>query len=142
MKKLLFILLIFSNYSCSKQKKVSKELSGIWELSSLRRTDAEGLISYPSYNGQAQFDPYENSIDSSTYKILLVSSNSVGTDNSMQKGTYRLVENANFMYLTNLDSMNNIISYVKYRILTLTNTDLQIEYSKDNITDVLLFERK
>jgi hypothetical protein len=141
MKKLFFIVLILLFWSCSKEKKVSRELSGRWQLTTYKRTDAEGLISYPTASGEAQFDPYERSADSSTCMINIIPANQVVLDTINQKGTYRLVDKASFMFITEIDSADQVKSYLKYRILTLTRTDLEIEFSRNGNTDILLFQK-
>jgi hypothetical protein len=141
MKKLFFIVLIFLFWSCSKEKKVSRELSGRWQLTTYKRTDAEGLISYPTASGEAQFDPYEGLADSSTYMMNVMPNNPVILDTINQKGTYRLVDKASFMYITEMDSEDQVQTYMKCRILTLTRTDLEIEFSRNGNTDVLLFQK-
>ena len=138
---LLFTIVLLGSFSCSKEVKVSKELEGNWELTSYKRTDNEGLLSYPNASGSAEFKAYDNSEDSSTYTWTLSTDLTGSIDTTTQQGTYKLVEKANFMYVSEFDSLSQINSYIKYRILTLTKTDLEIEFSKDSNTDILLFRR-
>lgn len=138
---LLFTIVLLGSFSCSKEVKVSKELEGNWELTSYKRTDNEGLVSYPKASGSAEFKAYDNSEDSSTYTWILSTDLTGSIDTTTQLGTYKLVEKANFMYVSEFDSLSQINSYIKYRILTLTKTDLEIEFSKDSNTDILLFRR-
>jgi hypothetical protein len=141
MRGFLFSIVILGIFSCSKEVKVSKELEGNWELTSYKRTDNEGLVSYPNASGTAEFKAYDNSKDSSTYIWTLISDLTGSIDTFTQKGTYKLSEKAGFMYVSEFDSLNQINSYIKYRILTLTKTDLEIEFSKNSNTDILLFRR-
>ncbi len=141
MKRILFYLLILGSFSCSKEVRISKDLAGNWELSSYKRTDSEGLVSYPNASGQADFKAYEKSGDSSSCSWSIIMDVSGSLETTSQQGTYKLVDKSNFMYVAEIDSLNQISSYTKYRILTLTQTDLQIEFSKNSITDILLFRR-
>ncbi len=141
MKRLLYFLVVLGSFSCSKEVRVSKDLAGTWELTSYKRTDAEGLIIYPIASGKADFNAYEKSNDSSAYSWSIITDVSGSLDSTTQQGTYKLVEKSNFMYVAEIDSLNQISSYTKYRILTLTQTDLEIEFSKNSNTDILLFRR-
>jgi len=133
--------MIFLCWSCSKEKKISKELSGSWQLVTYKRTDAEGLISFPTALGEIQFNPYEGYSDSSTYMMDIIPSNPGIFDTLNQKGTYRLIDKAAYMFISEIDSADQVISYLKYRILTLNRTNLEIEYSKNGNTNILLFNK-
>lgn len=140
MKNSVFTLSVLLLLSCSKEANVSKKLSGDWNLTSYRRTDSEGLITYPEASGTAEFISYDKGQDSSNYHFD-ISCALPDVDTNLYTGTYKLVEKGDFMYLAELDSLNQVNSYIKYRILTLTKTDLEIEFSQNSNTDILLFRR-
>lgn len=116
-------------------------ITGEWNLSSFKRTDNEGLINYIDASGTAEFGKLDKFEDSSDYNFNLIKSFGTITDTLHENGTYKLTENGDFMYLNETDASANTLSYIKYRILTLTKTDLEIEFSKNSNTDILLFRR-
>jgi len=140
-KRIAFFCLIVITFSCKKEKRVGKEITGSWNLTSYKRTDQEGMIKYATAEGSAEFNALPDNVDSSIYKFN-ISYNFSGTADSLkQNGTYKLVEKGGFMYLAETNAVNQILSYIKYRILTITSTDLEIEFSKNSCTDILVFRR-
>ncbi len=135
------LILIAVVYSCTKQQKSMTRITGEWNLSSFKRTDNEGLINYIDASGTAEFGKLDKFEDSSDYNFNLIKSFGTITDTLHENGTYKLTENGDFMYLNETDASANTLSYIKYRILTLTKTDLEIEFSKNSNTDILLFRR-
>lgn len=99
------------------------------------------MISYPSASGSATFVELKNPDDSATYSFEIAREINSVSDSLLEKGTYKLVEKGNFMYLNEQDNLNQTISYIKYRILSSTNSDLEIEFSKGTNTDILLFRK-
>lgn len=141
MRKLTLIVFAFSLLGCSKKNRVSGRIFGSWELISYKRTNYEGMISYPSASGSATFVELTNPDDSATYSFEIAREINSLSDSLLEKGTYKLVEKGNFMYLNEQDNLNQTISYIKYRILSSTNSDLEIEFSKGTNTDILLFRK-
>jgi hypothetical protein len=142
MKRFIAITALFFLCACMKSQRVSARISGSWTLISYKRTNYEGMISYPIASGVATFNALGNTQDSSTYSFEIARIFGATTDSLLEKGTYKLVEKGGFMYLNEQDSIDNTISYIKYRILSLTKTDLEIEFSKGTDTDILLFEKQ
>jgi hypothetical protein len=141
MRKLTLIVFALSLLACSKTNRVSGRISGSWELISYKRTNYEGMISYPSASGSATFIELKNPDDSATYTFEIAREINSVSDSLLEKGTYKLVEKGNFMYVNEQDNLDQTISYIKYRILSSTNSDLEIEFSKGTNTDILLFRK-
>ena len=142
MKTFITIAALFLLCTCTKARRVSNRISGIWELTSYKRTNYEGMISYPTASGTARFEELENTKDSAAYLFDIALIFDTITDSLQENGTYKLVEKGNFMYVNEQDSLDMTISYIKYRVLSLTKTDLELEFSKGTNTDVLLFKKQ
>ncbi|MFO0494776.1 MAG: hypothetical protein ACK50Y_04525 [Flavobacteriia bacterium] len=141
MKKTLFYIAFASILiACNKEKSSAKKIFGDWSITTFKKTDPEGLIEFAKCSGALHFNETES--DSASYKFLISYelANETGTIN--QKGTYKLIEKGNYMNLSILDSNNNLIAYSKYRVLTLTSTDLQLEFSDGENTFIYIMKRK
>jgi hypothetical protein len=100
------------------------------------------MISYPAASGSAAFDELSTPEDSAVYTFQIARTIDALDDSLLERGTYKLVEKGNFMYLNEQDNLDQTISYIKYRILSSTDSDLEIEFSKGTNTDILLFSKK
>lgn len=138
----LLIILILGLTRCDKQKRAGKKLTGDWELVSIYKTDWEGMTEYPStFNGTMSFDNYE--ADSSNYNLKINADFNSSNGIYDQHGTYKITDKGNHMYISTLDPNGGVTSYIKYRILMLNSTDLQIEFtSVDAYYHMLIFRRK
>lgn len=142
MRNLIAIAIVFLLSGCTKIHRVSGRIAGKWQLISYKRTNYEGMISYPAASGSAAFDDLSTPEDSAVYTFQIARTIDALDDSLLERGTYKLVEKGNFMYLNEQDNLDQTISYIKYRILSSTDSDLEIEFSKGTNTDILLFSKK
>jgi hypothetical protein len=125
MKKALFCIAFATILiACNKEKASAKKISGNWSITTLKQTDPEGLI------------------DSANYQFLISYQLASDSGTINQKGTYKLIEKGDYMNLSALDSNNSVIDYTKCRLLTLTSTDLQLEFSDGENTFIYIMKRK
>lgn len=115
--------------SCDKQKQTAKSLEGEWEITSYKLTDIEGMSEYAAVQGSLIFDYCKDVGVSCSYSINITHAFPSSTGNTINNGTYQVIEKGDFMNVTTLDQNNDTTSTYKYRILTQTKTDLQLEYA-------------
>lgn len=113
---------------CDKQKQTAKQISGIWELKTYKKTDIEGLSEYAICSGQMTFDKCKGET-SCTYSTNFSFTFADTTGTNLDKGTFQVIEKGDYMNLTRTDNSNNVIDTLKYRILIRTKTDLSLEYN-------------
>lgn len=141
MKKALFCIAFASLLiACNKEKSSSKKISGDWSITTLKQTDPEGLIEFAKCSGLLHFN--ETVSDSANYQFLISYQLASDSGTINQNGTYKLIEKGDYMNLSALDSNNNLITYTKYRLLTLTSTDLELEFSDGVNTFIYIMKRK
>jgi hypothetical protein len=124
---LMFLLLILA--SCHKEKNAAKKINGTWEIITYKRTESNGLSFFATVSGEMTFTEVNRfnspSLYTSNISYSFDSDNGVYTEN----GTIETIEKGSYMLVVKVNSSNIPIDTLKYRILTLTNTDLQLEYS-------------
>lgn len=135
-----FILLFVS---CDKQKQTAKNLEGEWEIISYKLTDIEGMSEYATVQGSLIFDYCTDVAVPCSYSINITHVFPSSTGSTINNGTYQVIEKGDFMDVTTLDQNNVITSTYKYRILTQTRTDLQLEYG-DSLSRIhsFIFQKK
>ena len=143
-KQILFLsVFLMSLSSCDKQKRTTKKIDGEWEISVYKITDTEGLAEYAVCSGSYVFNSCNNKSNACDYTCNLTFDFPSNTGTSIETGTFEVLSDGEFLDVTCLNSLNEIISAYNYRILTLTKTDLQLEYSDLNSKlHSLIFKKK
>ncbi len=126
--------------SCRKEKRIANKINGDWSITTLKRTDHEGLIEFAQCSGTLHFNKLEGDSANYEFQIYYEFLGETGTIN--QKGTYKLIEKGDFMNLSVLDINNNLVSYTKYRLLTVTSSDLELEFSDGIKTLIFIMTSK
>lgn len=144
MKNLVVFILFFVLFiSCDKQKRSAKELAGEWEIKSIKKTDAQGLSEYATCTGSMIFGSCDDHLAPCDYTLSLSFTYPSGSGTTIQNGTFETVEKGDYMDITTLNSNNVETSKYNYRILTLTNTDLQLVFTDSAaIIREYIFKRK
>lgn len=138
-----FLLIALFLFSCDKEKHALKKINGQWEITSYKRTESNGLSFFATVSGNMTFSEVDQYKSPSIFNTNI--SYSFDTDNGtiQENGSVEMIEKGDFMNVIKLDASNNPTDTIKYRIMTCTNTDLQLEYS-DSIGRVnnLIFKKK
>lgn len=130
MKNLIHILLLsLLIISCDKQKRSAKDLAGEWEITSMVKTDPQGLSEYATCSGTMTFESCDDHLAPCAYSLSLSHTYPSGSGTTIQNGTFETTEKGDYMEITTLNANNVQTSIYTYRILTLTNTDLQIAFT-------------
>jgi len=120
-----------------------KKINGHWEITSFKRTESNGLSFFAAVSGYITFSEVDRFKSPSLFITNI--SYSFDSDNGtiQENGTIEMIEKGDFMNVLKLDANNNPIDTIRYRILTCTNTDLQLEYS-DSFGRInnLIFKKK
>lgn len=130
-------------HSCDKQKQTAKKLKGEWEILTYKFTNAEGLSEIASCEGSMIFESKPTYTDPNPYSLKFSYDFSTSSGIVDQVGTFDVIESGDYLEITKTDASGTVLSTDKYRILTRTSTDLQLEYS-DSIgcIHMYIFERK
>lgn len=145
MRKNLHILFLFSLLfiSCDKQKRAAKDLAGEWEVKSIEKVDPQGLSEYATCSGTMTFGSCDDHLAPCDYSMSISHTYPSGSGTTIQNGTFETTEKGDYMVVTTLNSNNVQTSSYTYRILTLTNTDLQIIFTDSaNYIREYIFKRK
>lgn len=138
-----FLLIALFLFSCDKEKRALKKINGQWEITSYKRTESNGLSFFATVSGNMTFSDVDQYKSPSLFTTNI--SYSFDTENGtiQENGSVEMIEKGDFMNVIKLDASNNPTDTIKYRIMTCTNTDLQLEYS-DSIGRVnnLIFKKK
>lgn len=138
-----FILIVLFLSSCDKEKSAAKKINGDWKITSYKRTETNGLSFYATVSGEMTFSQVDHYNSPSTFKSAITYS--FDTDNGVyvENGTIEMIEKGDYMNVTKLDASNNPIDTIKYRIITSTNTDLQLEFlDSNNRIHMMIFKKK
>lgn len=124
MKRILNLLTLGIFFSCSKEKIIERKLDGNWLVTKVRIQDSEGFTyddSIPS--GELSFNA-ENKVVSGKVKFDYSTITLASLEDSLQLNDceYQLKASEDRFYA------NSTNSQYDFRILSLTKSDLQIEY--------------
>lgn len=138
-----FVLIVLFLSSCNKEKSATKKINGTWEITSYKRTETNGLSFYATVSGEMIFSEVDHYNSPSTFKSSITYS--FDTDNGVytENGTIEMIEKGDYMNVIKLDASNNPIDTIKYRIITGTNSDLQLEFlDSNNRIHMMIFKKK
>lgn len=124
MKRILYLVIILVLFSCSKEKSIERKLDGNWLVTKVRIQDSEGFTYDDSIpNGELSFNA-ANKLVSGKVKFDYSTITLASLEDSLQLNdfNYQLNTDEGRIYA---DSAN--LRY-DFRILSLTKSDLQIEY--------------
>jgi hypothetical protein len=140
---LTIILFFFLFVSCDKEKETAKKLNGEWEIQNYKFTNQEGLILFSTCSGSMNFESKKNYTDPNPYTLEFTYDFSSGIDTVQQNGTFDVTQKGDYMTITTINSLNQVTSTYDYRILTRTNTDLQLEFNDNSgCSHMYIFKRK
>lgn len=142
-KQILFFL-IFSLFfvSCDKQKRTTKKIDGEWEISIYKITDTEGLAEFAVCSGSYFFNSCSDKSASCDYTSNLIYDFPSSSGAAIETGTFEVLPDGEYMDVTSLNATNIAISVYNCRILTLTKTDLQFEFTDSTFKIHSLFFKK
>ena len=129
--------------SCDKQKRTTKKIDGEWEISIYKLTDTEGLAEYAVCSGSYIFNYCADISNACDYSCNIIFDFPNNTGTSIETGTFKVLPDGGYMDVTHINSTNTVISTYNYRILTLTKTDLQLEFTDSSFKiHTLTFKKK
>jgi hypothetical protein len=124
MNRFFYLFLFAILISCSKEKRIERNLDGNWLATKVRVEDGEGFLYDDSIpDGELLFDVENKAVSGKVNFDYLLNSGSVCQDSlTMNSFNYNLDPKQGYFY-----AQKNGLGY-DFRILLLTPTDLQIEY--------------
>lgn len=137
----LIILLVLS--SCNKEKSAAKKINGEWEITSYKRTETNGLSFFAKVSGEMLFSHVDHHDAPLTFKTSITYS--FDTDNGVytENGIIEMIEKGEYMNVIKHNASNILIDTIKYRIITNTTTDLQLEFiDSNNRIHMMIFKKK
>ncbi len=137
-KPIVYLVLLLLLMGCDKQKSILKKIVGEWNIVNYNKTDSEGITTkYSNCTGTIDFEA-----NNGIFTMDIFHQNNGLYDTINANGNFQLNENGSIIQFDNTVGLN-LGNKVNYRILTLTNTDLQIE-GGDTLGNIktYLFSRK
>ena len=137
----LIILLVLS--SCNKEKSAAKKINGDWEITSYKRTETNGLSFFATVSGEMLFSHVDHYDAPLTFTTSITYS--FDTDNGVytENGIIEMIEKGEYMNVIKLNTSNIPIDTIKYRIITNTTKDLQLEFiDSNNRIHMMIFKKK
>jgi hypothetical protein len=124
MKRILYLVILLVLFSCSKEKSIERKLDGNWLVTKVRIQDGEGFTYDDSIpNGELSFN-VQNKLVSGKVKFGYSTITLANLKDSLLLN--------NFLYQLNTDKgrfyADSANLKYDFRILSLTKSDLQIEY--------------
>lgn len=126
-----FVMISVFLTSCNKDKHTSKKLNGDWELILLKMTLDNGISEYPVSNGNLKISENQNDQGNNSFQSDLYFELNGIDHTEIKSGFLQLRDNGGYMNATIIDGSNTQIAIEDQRIMVLTSTDLQIEYSDE-----------
>jgi hypothetical protein len=130
MKRIVVLLLVLIFVaSCDKEKRTVRRIDGTWEIKSFKRILSTGISIYADVTGKMKI---ENSSDEYWEKAYTLEFDYAfpsfnGTTN--QSGLINVLESGEYMDVSTLNSADVVTRIDNHRIMVLTSTDLQLEFT-------------
>jgi hypothetical protein len=119
--------MIFS--ACDKEKQVTKKMIGEWELVQFKITLQDGTSQFPASTGKLIIVDSEDIQHQLKYNSQLDYTLFGNATEEIKTGFIVLRDKGNYLDATVLNESNTEIASEDHRIMVLTKTDLQLEYS-------------
>jgi hypothetical protein len=130
MKRIVVLLLVLIFVaSCDKEKWTVRRIDGTWEIKSFKRILSTGISIYADVTGKMKI---ENSSDEYWEKAYTLEFDYAfpsfnGTTN--QSGLINVLESGEYIDVSTLNSSDVVTRIDNHRIMVLTSTDLQLEFT-------------
>ena len=122
------IIILFLSISCNKTKTAAKRLDGKWKVISYSKTDNEGLTEKTTdVSGELNLISHSSSDTTNTYTMQIAYNFPYDMGNIESNGSYSILNKGNYIVFEQAPLSVGTATFSTYRILTLTNSDLQIE---------------
>lgn len=137
MKLPFFILISLFIFSCSKEKQISKQITGEWKPVSLRINEKNGIAEYVDVTGNLTIKSDTKKANHGTY-IIQLNFEYNGQNKSLNEiGTYNIVENDFFRTTDSLIKNKAIVNYInkedlEFEIPNLSNKRFLFLFKKNN----------
>jgi hypothetical protein len=139
----IFLLITLVLSSCNKEKSAAKKINGEWKITSYKRTETNGLSFYATVSGEMLFSNVDRYNSPSTFKTSITYSFDTENGVYFENGIIEMIEKGEYMNVTKLNALNNPTDTLKYRIITNTTKDLQLEYiDSNNRIHMMIFKKK
>ena len=129
LQKKVFIgfIICFTLFGCNKNTYTAKKLSGEWRITYYKLTHPDNWVEYGSaLNGSVIFKNEKKS-SSGGFNLDIAYALSGKTASQLVNGAFETTTKGEYLTVSTYDSITNTPTKLSYRILTLTQTDLQLE---------------
>lgn len=128
-RTLILLMLLVFVASCDKEKKTVRRIDGTWEIKSFKRILSSGISIYADVTGEMKIesssDEYWEKAYTLQFEYAFPSFN--GTTN--QSGLINVLESGDYMDVSTLNAADVVTRIDNHRIMVLTSTDLQLEFT-------------
>jgi hypothetical protein len=129
MRSIIILIALLSVVGCDKEKQTSRKIKGQWDLVHMKATFSDGLSEYGTGSGSLKIT--ESDQDNYQCKFERQTDMQFPSISYLETRTgYKTFKNKGKYSDSYLVDVNNVVVFQEaQRILMLTNTDLQIEYT-------------
>jgi len=130
MKPLLTLLMIlFFVTSCDKEKRTVRRIDGTWEIKSFKRILSSGISIYAEVTGEMKIESSSDEYWEKAYNLQFNYSFPSFSGTTNQSGLINVLESGDYMDVSTLNAADVVTRIDNHRIMVLTSTDLQLEFT-------------
>lgn len=130
MKQVLILLFLgLFILSCDKEKRTVNRIDGTWEISTFKRILSTGISIYAEVSGEMTIAQSNDESWDKSYILQFNYSFPTFSGTNNQNGLINVLEDGEYMDVSTLSSSNLITRIDQHRIMVLTSTDLQVEFT-------------
>jgi len=121
--------MVFLVLSCDKEKRTVRQIEGSWEIKKYKRILSTGISIYANASGEMNIENSSNEAWEKSYSLQLNYSFPSFSGTTTQNGLINVLESGEYMDVSTLNSSDVVTRIDQHRIMVLTSTDLQLEFT-------------
>jgi hypothetical protein len=122
-------MILFFVASCDKEKKTIRRIDGTWEIKSFKRILSSGISIYADATGELKIESSSDEYWEKAYTLQFDYAFPSFNGTTNQSGLINVLESGDYMDVSTLNTTNVVTRIDNHRIMVLTSTDLQLEFT-------------
>ena len=128
-QNLILLMILFFVISCDKERRTVRRIDGTWEIKSFKRILSTGISIYADVSGEMKIESSNDEFWEKGYDLQFNYTFPSFNGITNQKGLINILESGEYMDVSTINSADIVTRIDNHRMMVLTSTDLQLEFT-------------